>query len=204
MSVVLYTFTFSTFASTGDGDVAWTNASNARLSDGSFATVTLGAGQTSEYLYASSCNAAALGFEATYDPRWRSLVWNNPVIDKVCIGYVRSVAGAQSVVDTHVILHDGTSQIGDNMAAVSTSWPTGSGVLRDVDVTGMATALTVPQLLTRDFGVRIRCSNSGGSTETARIDHVFLTLAARLPVGRAIADRTAMTDDCYVPPQIIQ
>jgi hypothetical protein len=141
------------------GVVDWTGASNASISDGSYATSGLLLGQISRYLKVTN-----FGFTIPLDA----------TITGVTVNVERSTTTLNATHDNSVRLVKNGDVSGDNKATV-TQWPTSDAITSygsSTDLWGLS--LTPADINSSDFGVVI--SAVADLLGTAQIDHVTITI----------------------------
>jgi RHS repeat-associated protein len=164
----------STATSSGTGgDVAWTNPSNALVSDNSRATATLTAAQNTKYLTVTD---------------FRFSVPSSATIVGVDVGVERKNGGSLPDHDNTVQLVAGGSAVGNNEAHTGTNWPASDAT----DTYGGASdnwsaGLTPSDANVSGCGVRIRATASAGGfvNATPGVDDVQLTVHYTMPTGDA-------------------
>lgn len=151
------------------GALAWTNPGNATASDNAYATSALSSSNTtSQYL-----KATTFGFS----------IPSNSIINGIQLDVERSEASVSStnIQDNAVYLvKGGTIQTGTNKAT-ATNWPAsdayanyGSGS----DLWG--NTWTASDINATNFGAVIQAKRSGSNSETARVDHMRITITYTL------------------------
>jgi len=147
---------------------SWTNTGN--LNTAGSATVTVGNGGTSEYLQGTNYGFAIPG---------------TAVINGIQVAINRSSSsngGGNSIDDVTVSLIKSGTITGNNYAT-ATDWPTSLGIANyggTADLWG--TTWTPAQVNANNFGVALSVLNeSGGSTRTASVDYIQITITYTLP-----------------------
>jgi len=153
----------------GVGTVTWSHPGRITADDGSYATADVGHGHQTHYLRASD-----FGFD--------SVVPSGATIDGIEVTIGRYSSGHKSpfIQDTVVRLVNGSGTIvGDNKAATTTDWPTGSeapatygGVSDD-----WTASLTAADIRDSDFGVVLSVDNPNKSYDRdAYVDYIRMTV----------------------------
>jgi hypothetical protein len=144
----------------------WTNGYNVEYEDNYYATTTVNAGAN-----ATSFKVTDLGFQIPSDA----------TISGITVKVERSATTASAMKDTNVQLVVSGGQIGSGKTN-SSFWGTSDGSVTygsASDVWGQAP--TVAEVNSSSFGVQIDAKNFAGSSTTARLDYVEMTLNYTLP-----------------------
>lgn len=144
------------------GTVSWSSPSNAVSSNDSRATAALNS-STSEYLKATNLSLA---------------VPTNAIINGIKVEVEKSrTAGTGTLSDTTVKLVKRGNITGQNRASQGSSW-TGSDATStyggETDLWGAV--WTAAEINAYDFGVVFSCSETAGSSATAGVDHIAITV----------------------------
>ncbi len=143
------------------GSVSWTNATNVGASDNIYATASIGAGSLSRYLKATN-----FGFNVS------------GTINGVIVEVESKASATSSIGDYSVKLVKGGSIVGEERADVGSSRLTGSDTNkvygRANDLWG--TTLTSSDVNASGFGVVVSYKNTSGSSRTASIDGIKITI----------------------------
>ena len=144
-------------ANGGGGDVAWTSASNITADDLSYAQVSLGAGQVSDWLIADN-----FGFA----------IPSGATIDGVVVSVKRY--GMGTVVDSSVRISDPVGPTGDDKADFA-SWP---GMVETTDYGGptddWSAGLSWSDVNNSGFGLHLKATSVAGAT--ALVGYVEITV----------------------------
>lgn len=150
------------------GDVAWSNPSNATTEDGSNATCSLNAAQTSQYINATNfgftipTGAVIKGVEATF--KAQSSVLSTTKEQSVTLMKAGSRAG--SALDFGLV--SWLTSLASKIAGTATSlW---------------GTTITASEVNASNFGVSFRAQNAGVLTASAQLDSITMTVHYDLPV----------------------
>lgn len=156
--------TFQTFASEAPGDVAWTDPANARLSDDSYATVSLGSGDDSEYLVCRDILGVAANVPL-------SSVFRGLEVD---IEHHR--AGLGSGTFSFCKFYRNGKVFGDDKADDSNVGTSDATKTVGGATDGWGAGISMAQLRNALSGVAIAYSHGSGGAQTMRVDQVKLTI----------------------------
>lgn len=152
--------------SAADGTVgtgtSWSNATNAYASDDARATATLSSGASTRFL-----SLTGFGFS----------IPSTATIDGIVLEIERSKTG-QNVRDSSIRFLKAGSQVGDDVAATSTNWPSTDAYATYGTSTSLhGTTWTYSDINASNFGVEIKAVWAGiKGSGTPRIDHVRITV----------------------------
>ena len=161
------------------GNNAWTTPTNAQADDAAYANSAFTVvPQTSQYLH---CTTFGFAVDA------------GATIDGIIVRVPRSqvIVGVHQIQDNNIILIKGGTRSGTDKADTATNWPT-TDTNKDY---GTATdlwgnTLTPADVNATNFGVAIRCKNSGDDDGTARVDAVWIDVNFTLGGAPAGVRRT--------------
>lgn len=156
----------SAASASGIGSVAWTNPTNGRTNDAAYATASLGAGQTTNYL-----KVTGFGF---------SLPADATVLGITVKVSRKGSSSTNTVKDAQIRIVKADGSIGsDTTQAHATSWPTTEAV----DTYGSSSYLwgetdwSPAAINNANFGVAIAAlANSGTNSRTASVNYVTVTV----------------------------
>lgn len=152
--------------SAADGTVgtgtSWSNATNAYASDDARATATLSSGASTRFL-----SLTGFGFS----------IPSTATIDGIVLEIERSRLG-QIIRDSSIKFLKAGSQVGDDVAATGTNWPTTDAYATYGTSTSLhGTTWSYSDINASNFGVEIKAVWAGAKgSGTARIDHVRITV----------------------------
>lgn len=143
------------------GDTAWSNPNNALADDGSNASATLTALDTSQYLHLGN-----FGFA----------IPDGATIDGAVVRVQRAEVGGFGTCRDHTVqLIVGGSRTGDNKADTGNDWPT---TMTDADYgasnDGWSASLTRDAVNASNFGVALRAVQTSGFLGAAEVDAVWI------------------------------
>lgn len=152
------------------GALAWTNPGNAVSSNDSYATSALtSSNTTSQYLKAST-----FGFS----------IPSNSIINGIQLDIERSESSVSStfIQDNAVYLvKGGTIQTGTNRGATSTNWPASDAYATYGSTSDLwGNTWTASDINATNFGAVIQAKRNGSGSETARVDHMRVTITYTL------------------------
>jgi type II secretory pathway pseudopilin PulG len=149
---------------TSTGSVSWTNTSNAKVTDGSFATTNLNSGQTSNYLKATSFGTFSI-------PSWATITGIVVTIQR------KGSSSTNTVHDSGVrIVRSDGSYGSQNKADTATNWPTSTASNTYGSSSDLWGESWTPTTI-NNIGVAISAvAASGSGTRTASVDSISITV----------------------------
>lgn len=149
-------------ASHGPGSNVWSNPSNAAASDNAYAIYTLSAGnRPSHYLKATN-----FGFS----------IPSGATIDGIIVEIEKSTGGSGTVTDDEVKIVKADGSIGTTNKALAGDWPAEQYHTYGGATDKWGETWTDANINDVDFGVVISANRVTGTTPSARVDHIRITV----------------------------